>query len=117
MYRWVLLEHKVPVNKLLDIHYDFLIEDKVDCLTWKIKELPTFKKGFIHIERQINHRLIWLSREKYKLSENRGFVRRIDFGTFKNISQTSDYQLIKLQLKGKILNGVLEIKGNYCRLL
>ena len=66
MYRWVLLEHKVPVNKLLDIHYDFLIEDKIDCLTWKIKELPTFKKGFIHIERQINHRLIWLSREKYK---------------------------------------------------
>tara|TARA_B100000941_G_C28464440_1_gene532667 strand:- start:159 stop:512 length:354 start_codon:yes stop_codon:yes gene_type:complete len=117
MNRWVLLEHKVPVNKLLDIHYDFLIEDKIDCLTWKFKELPTFKKGFIHIERQINHRLVWLLREEYKLTENRGFVKRIDYGTFKNISRTSDFKLVKLKLKGKILNGVLEINGNYCRLL
>ena len=45
MNRWVLLEHKIFNNNSFDIHYDFLIEDHEDCLTWKFNEIPTIKKG------------------------------------------------------------------------
>ena len=35
MNKWVLLEHKVYSAKAIDIHYDFLVENGIDCLTWK----------------------------------------------------------------------------------
>ncbi len=35
MNNWVLLEHKIYSANSLDIHYDFLVENGIDCLTWK----------------------------------------------------------------------------------
>ena len=35
MNKWVLLEHKVSSANSFDIHYDFLVENEIDCLTWK----------------------------------------------------------------------------------
>ncbi len=52
MNRWVLLEHKVSLGKLVDIHYDFLVEDEIECLTWKFLEIPLLNKGFFEIVRQ-----------------------------------------------------------------
>ena len=49
MNRWVLLEHKILSNKLLDIHYDFLVEDKLECFTWKFYEIPLLNKGFVKL--------------------------------------------------------------------
>ena len=39
MNKWVLLEHKVYYPNSLDIHYDFLVENGIDCLTWKFLKL------------------------------------------------------------------------------
>ena len=116
MNRWVLLEHKVFSRNLFDIHYDFLIEDEIDCLTWKFLEIPSLTKGFIEIVRQPNHRLVWLSRLEHELSNNRGEVKRIDYGTFTNISHKLDSQELKLILNGKLLKGLFKIKGNFCQL-
>ena len=116
MNRWVLLEHKVSAGKLVDIHYDFLVEDEIECLTWKFVEIPLLNKGFIEIVRQPNHRHIWLSRLEYKLSRNRGVVQRIDHGTFKYFSPKLDFQELKLILDGNLLNGIFEISGNVCKL-
>ena len=74
MNRWVLLEHKILCNNLIDIHYDFLVEDQSDCLTWKFHQIPLLNKGSVGIEKQPNHRLVWLSRVEYQLSNNRGLV-------------------------------------------
>ena len=50
MNRWVLLEHKILSSKFIDIHYDFLVEDQLDCLTWKFHEIPSLSKlSLIHI--------------------------------------------------------------------
>ena len=67
MNQWVLLEHKILGSNFVDIHYDFLVEDQSDCLTWKFHEIPTINKGFVQIGKQPNHRLIWLSRLEYNL--------------------------------------------------
>ena len=43
MNKWVLLEHKVYSANSFDIHYDFLVENGIDCLTWKLLKLIYFK--------------------------------------------------------------------------
>ena len=116
MNRWVLLEHKILRNKLIDIHYDLLLEDRSDCITWKIHEIPALNKGLVEIGKQPNHRLIWLSRVEHQLSNNRGLVKRIDNGTYSYISHNKDSQELNIILNGKLLKGLLTIDGNFCQL-
>ena len=116
MNRWVLLEHKILGSKLIDIHYDFLVEDQLDCLTWKFHEIPSLNKGVVKIVKQPNHRLVWLSRVEYQLSNNRGLVKRIDHGTFSYIFRNQDSQELKIILKGNLLKGLLTIEGDFCQL-
>jgi len=116
MNKWVLLEHKVYFSNTIDIHYDFLIENGIDCLTWKFFKLPLLNQDSIEIFKQPNHRLVWLSREKHELSGNRGFVKRIDHGKFKNVSDKLDSEDFRFILDGELLYGLFEISGNSCRL-
>ena len=116
MNKWVLLEHKVYSTDSLDIHYDFLVENGMDCLTWKFLKLPLLDQDSIEIFKQPNHRLVWLSRIEYELSGNRGFVKRIDHGIFKNVSDKVNSEYCRLILNGNLLEGLFEISGNSCRL-
>ena len=116
MNKWVLLEHKVHSDMSLDIHYDFLVENKIDCLTWKILKLPILNQASVKILKQPNHRLVWLSRDEYQLSGNRGLVKRIDYGIFKSIANNIEAECFRYLLDGKLLNGLFEISGNSCRL-
>ena len=116
MDKWVLLEHKVYTENSLDIHYDFLVENGIDCLTWKFLKIPILNQDSIEIFKQQNHRLIWLSREEYELSGNRGFVKRIDYGIFKNVAEKIDDVCFRFILDGELLYGLFEISGNSCRL-
>ena len=117
MNKWVLLEHRVSLSKKIDIHYDFLLEQDKDCLTWKLLKIPLLNKGSLEIISQPNHRLVWLNRNEYKLSRNRGFAKRIDYGTYTKVPiKSSDSQDLRLILNGRLLNGLFEISGNLCRL-
>ena len=116
MNRWVLLEHKVYSDNSLDIHYDFLIENEIDCLTWKLLKLPFLNQASTEISKQPNHRLVWLSRIEHELSDNRGFVKRIDHGIFKSVSDKLDSEYYRFILDGELLYGLFEISGNSCRL-
>ena len=116
MNKWVLLEHKVYSPNSFDIHYDFLVENGIDCLTWKFLKLPILNQASIEISKQPNHRLVWLSRTEHKLSGNRGFVKRIDYGIFKNVSDKLDSNYYRFILDGELLHGLFEISANSCRL-
>ena len=116
MSAWVLLEHKVYSGISFDIHYDFLVENKIDCLTWKFLKLPLSNQASVKIFKQPNHRLIWLSRKEYQLSGNRGFVKRIDHGIFKDVSDQLNADNFRFILDGELLYGLFEISGNSCRL-
>ena len=116
MNKWVLLEHKVYSVNSLNIHYDFLVQNRIDCLTWKFLKLPLINKASVEIFKQPNHRLVWLSRIEQELSGNRGFVKRIDHGIFKNVSDKLDSECFRFILDGEILYGLFEISGNSCRL-
>ena len=116
MNRWALLEHKIFKGNLIDIHFDFLVEQEANCLTWKFVEIPRVDKGPVEIVRQSNHRLIWLTRIEHELSSNRGFVKRLDHGTFTNLSLQSDLKDFQIILDGQLLNGLFIISGNLCSL-
>ena len=116
MSKWVLLEHKVYSPDSLDIHYDFLVENGIDCLTWKLLKLPLLNQPSIEIFKQPNHRLVWLSRIEHELSGDRGLVKRIDHGILKNVSDKLDSQYCRFILDGELLSGLFEISGNSCRL-
>ena len=116
MSKWVLLEHIVYSANSFDIHYDFLVENGIDCLTWKLLKIPSLNQASIEIYKQPNHRLIWLSRTEHELSDNRGFVKRIDHGIFKNVSDKLDSEYYRFILDGELLYGLFEISGNSCRL-
>ena len=116
MNKWVLLEHKVYSANSFDIHYDFLVENGEDCLTWKFLKLPLSNKASIKISKQPNHRLVWLSRIEHELSNNRGFVKRIDYGILKNFSYKINSEYYRFILDGELLYGLFEISASYCRL-
>jgi len=116
MNNWALLEHKVYSANSFAIHYDFLVENGIDCLTWQFLKLPLLNKAPIEICKQPNHRLVWLSRKDHELSDNRGFVKRIDHGKFKNVSDKLNSEYYRFILDGELLSGLFEISGNYCRL-
>ena len=116
MNKWVLLEHKVYSDNSLDIHYDFLVENEIDCLTWKLLKIPLSNQASVEILKQANHRLVWLSRAEYELSGNRGFIKRLDHGIFKKVTNKQDSEYLRLILDGELLYGVFEISGNSCRL-
>ena len=116
MNKWVLLEHKIYLPNSLDIHYDFLIENGKDCLTWKFLKLPLINQASTEIFKQPNHRLVWLSRDQYELSDNRGFVKRIDHGIYRNVSDDLNSDCFRFILDGELLYGMFEIFGNSCRL-
>ena len=116
MNKWVLIEHKVNLANSVDIHYDFLVENGIDCLTWKFLKLPLLNQASIEIYKQPNHRLVWLSRIEHELSDNRGFVKRIDQGIFKNVSNKLNSEHCRFILDGDLLYGLFEISGNSCRL-
>jgi len=116
MNRWVLLEHKVYSANSYNIHNDFLVENGIDSLTWKFVKLPLVNQASIEISKQPNHRLVWLSRIEHELSDNRGFVNRIDLGIFKSVSDKLDSECYRFILDGELLYGLFEISGNSCRL-
>jgi len=57
-----------------------------------------------------------LSRIEHELSDNRGFVKRIDHGIFKSGSYELDSEYYRFILDGKVLYGLFEISGNSCKL-
>ena len=116
MNKWVLLEHTVYSDNSFDIHYDFLVENEIDCLTWKFLKLPLSNQASVEIFKQPNHRLVWLFRKEHELSGNRGFVKRIDHGIFENVSDKLESENFRFILDGEVLYGLFEISGNSCRL-
>ena len=61
MNRWTLLKHEKINNKILDIHFDFLLENGESCKTWKLYMFPELDGVSVDIFEHSNHRLIWLT--------------------------------------------------------
>ena len=117
MNRWTLLKHERMNNEILDVHYDFLLENGQDCKTWKLPILPILDGPSVEIFKHSNHRLIWLTIENKLLTNNRGYVQRVDNGTFKSIEVDIDSKNFSIILKGNLINGLFKKSANLCQLI
>ena len=117
MNRWALLRHETKTNKRLDIHYDFLLENDQDCKTWKLLIFPELDGLSVEIFEHSNHRLIWLTIESKLLTNNRGYVQRIDNGIFKPSGVDIESNNFSIILKGKSINGLFKKNANLCQLI
>ena len=117
MKRWTLLKHEIKNNEILDVHYDFLLENGQDCQTWKLLNLPKLNGPSVTIFKHSNHRLIWLTIEKKLLTNNRGYVQRVDNGTFTLLGIDLDSNNFSLILKGNYLEGLFKKNGDTCKLI
>ena len=104
MNRWTLLKHERIDNEIFDVHYDFLLENGKDCETWKLLILPKLDGPSVEIFKHSNHRLVWLTIESKLLTNNRGYVQRVDNGTFKLLGVDIDRNDFSIILEGKSIN-------------
>ena len=117
MNRWTLLKHERMNDQIFDVHYDFLLENGQDCKTWKLLILPKLDGPSVEIFKHSNHRLIWLTIESKLLTNNRGYVKKVDNGIFKPLGIDADSNDFSIILKGKSINGLFKKNANSCQLI
>jgi len=101
MNRFVILEHDFP-----ELHWDFMLEVGSVLKTWRLPRNPLEHSRNPHSEIIEDHRLVYLDYEG-EVSGDRGSVKRIDWGKYRQITKSPTKW--ELTLKGKTLRGRLTL--------
>jgi hypothetical protein len=109
MPRFVLLRHECPPGFGQPSHWDFMIEDGPELLTYRLLELPTPERPTVAAEALARHRLEYLDYEG-PVSNDRGEVRRVDAGEFRWIERTP--LSATLEAAGHFFHGVMTLDGD-----
>jgi hypothetical protein len=107
MPRFVLLRHECPPGLGKPSHWDLMLEDDGELLTWSLDALPVARGERVSAARLPNHRIAYLDYEG-PISGGRGDVHRTDDGEFQWIERT--VSLCRVQLIGSMLQGELAIE-------
>ncbi len=98
------------------IHFDLLLEDQIDCRTWRLEEIPPLNGKVIKAITSNNHRLAWLQKTSESLSGGRGFATRIDGGIYQGDLPANDDDLINIYLCGENISGQLKLQNGSCQI-
>tara|TARA_Y100001968_G_C19046802_1_gene567201 strand:+ start:183 stop:572 length:390 start_codon:yes stop_codon:yes gene_type:complete len=115
-YRWVLLRHTGSPDDRQGIHFDFLLEDKDFCRTWRLSDIPLLDGPYVDSEYIEPHKLYWLDIKEKVVSGNRGVATRIKSGIFWESLSSIKNNFINLSLKWENSEGNLVINENGCRI-
>tara|TARA_B100000945_G_scaffold172626_1_gene138237 strand:- start:21 stop:398 length:378 start_codon:yes stop_codon:yes gene_type:complete len=115
-YRWVLLRHFGAPDDVKGIHFDFLLEDKEFCRTWRLSDIPLLDGPYVDSLSIAPHDLYWLDIKEKVLSGNRGVATRIKKGIFWESLPSIDQTYLNLSLRWENVEGDLVIDENGCRI-
>ncbi|MCL2303722.1 MAG: hypothetical protein FWC43_00095 [Planctomycetaceae bacterium] len=106
MNRFVLLRHNTTENQF---HWDFLFEETDACKTFSVPQEfaeEALKTGTLQCTatRLADHRLAYLDYEG-KISGDRGFVWRLDSGTWQTIAET-------IHFTGRSCTGTIDLRND-----
>ncbi len=116
-YRWVLLRHTGAPDDTEGIHFDFLLEDKEFCRTWRLSNLPLLDGPCVDSVYIPPHNLYWLDIKEKVLSGNRGVANRVKKGIFWESLPSIQNSFITLSLEWDDADCDLVIDENGCRIL
>src|SRR5262245_32013475 len=105
MPRFVLLRHECPPALAKASHWDLMLEDAGELLTWSMETLPSVGGPGVDAARLPNHRLAYLEYEG-PVSGDRGDVARSDAGQYQWVGPTRS----RIRLDGAMLRGELDLQ-------
>ena len=111
-----MLKHIGSPNDNQGIHFDFLLEDKDFCRTWRLSSIPLLDGPYVDSVYIAPHNLYWLDIEEKVVSGNRGFAKRIKHGIFLQSLQSAVSSSINLSLIWDKFEVDLVIDENGCRI-
>jgi len=115
-YRWVLLRHTGSPEDIKGVHFDFLLEDKQFCRTWRLSDIPLLDGPYVDSVYLAPHNLYWLDIKEKVVSGNRGVATRIKKGIFLESLPPVENRLINLSLEWESVEVDLVIDENGCRI-
>ena len=115
-YRWVLLRHTGSPDDLKGIHFDFLLEDKEFCRTWRLSDIPLLDGPYVDSVYVAPHNLYWLDIKEKVVSGNRGVATRIKKGIFWESLPRTVNSVINLSLEWDCVESDLVIDENGCKI-
>lgn len=105
MPRFVILRHTLPADASRDDHYDLMLEDNGELLTWALPRLPSSEPQTAN--ELPPHRLAFLTYQG-PVSQNRGNVSRVVHGDFTWLRR--DSVDLCVQLESSQLTGQLNLR-------
>ena len=114
--RWVLLKHIGSPDDIKGVHFDFLLEDKEFCRTWRLSDIPLLDGPYVDSVCIAPHNIYWLDIEEKVVSGNRGVATRIKKGIFWQALPSIEDDFINLSLIWDKLEVDLVIDENGCRI-
>ena len=115
-FRWVLLRHTGAPDDEAGIHFDFLLEDKDFCRTWRLNKIPLLDGPYVSSVYITPHNLNWLDIEEKVVSGNRGFATRIKKGIVLESLPSVENNFLNLSLKWEDVESNLVIDENGCKI-
>ena len=116
-YRWVLLKHIGSPDDQKGMHFDFLLEDREFCRTWRLSDIPLLDGPYVDSVSIAPHNLDWLNIEEKVVSGNRGVAKRIKQGVFLQSFPSVETTSIKLSVIWDKLEVDLVLDETGCRIL
>ena len=117
--RYVVLWHELPAGSLLEgqarqSHFDLMFQVDEFLLTWECASWPPVERGDHPVRSLAPHRLAYLDYEG-PVSNNRGFVQRVDAGQHAIINRNADS--LRTRVHGEQFVGLLELTSDRLRVL
>ena len=115
-HRWALLRHACSEKGANGIHFDFLLEDKEFCRTWRLSNIPLLDGPYVDCEHSAPHNLYWLDIKEKVVSGNRGIATRIKSGILLRSFPSVKSSFINLSLIWDKFEVDFVIDENGCRI-
>ena len=111
-----MLKHIGSPDDINGIHFDFLLEDKEFCRTWRLSDIPLLDGPYVDSIGIAPHGLYWLDIEEKVVSGHRGVAKRIKQGIFVESFPSVESSFINLSLIWDKREVDLVIDKNGCRI-
>ena len=115
-FRWVLLRHTLAPDDVTGFHFDFLLEDKEFCRTWRLSDIPLLNGPYVESLYIPPHNLYWLDIKEKVVSGNRGVAKRVKKGIYLESLPSVEDKFLNLPLEWDEVEVNLLIDENGCRI-